>query len=131
MNVLRSSSGWLLALLAACTVGPEYRPPELPEVPAWTAPGDTAIDSAGVAAFWSAFGDPTLEQLLQRALAGNRDLRVAIARLQEARLRAGAAGSELWPRADVTGSYSDSRLSENGFPSTGSSYASPSPRAVG
>ncbi|MCA8953179.1 MAG: efflux transporter outer membrane subunit [Planctomycetes bacterium] len=115
MNVLRSSSGWLLALLAACTVGPEYRPPELPEVPAWTAPGDTAIDSAGVAAFWSAFGDPTLEQLLQRALAGNRDLRVAIARLQEARLRAGAAGSELWPRADVTGSYSDSRLSENGF----------------
>jgi NodT family efflux transporter outer membrane factor (OMF) lipoprotein len=103
------------AVLSACTVGPDYVPPAETAPATWLAGADTRVDAAGVAAFWTTFNDRELDALLQRAVAGNRDLRVALARLREARVRAAAAGSLRWPKVDVTASYSNSRLSENGF----------------
>ena len=76
----------LLALaLSACAVGPDYRVPE-------TDPARIAALEAGDydrtrfdAAWWQQFDDPTLNQLVQRSLADNRELRVAFSRLRAAR----------------------------------------------
>lgn len=99
--------------LAACTVGPDYARPHIALPAAWreaTASGAAAVDG-----YWHAFGDPQLDALVARAVTGNPDVAIARLRTTEARLRANAAGSERWPRVDVTGSYSNSRLSEHGF----------------
>jgi len=77
-------------------MGPEYRRPE-PPVPT------TIGDSASVAEIklpeWSVyFADDTLRELITRALEYNRDLRVATARVEEARGRRSRA-QVFWGRA--------------------------------
>ncbi|ACG74817.1 RND efflux system, outer membrane lipoprotein, NodT family [Anaeromyxobacter sp. K] len=97
--------------LAACAVGPRYVRPELPERPAWAAaaPGTRAAgaDEALLASWWSAFDDPLLASLVERAATSNLGLLQARARVREARARRGAAVAELAP--SVTASTSASR----------------------
>ncbi|TDB27810.1 TolC family protein [Stenotrophomonas sp. ATCM1_4] len=74
------------ALLASCmTVGPDYKaPPVQPVQLQGTA--DPAFSSVSpVADWWSQFNDPVLTQLMHGALAGNLDLRIAMARVRMAR----------------------------------------------
>ncbi|MBL0720924.1 efflux transporter outer membrane subunit [Piscinibacter sp. Jin2] len=80
------------ALLAACTtVGPDAKPPvtRLPagftQAGAAAAPNTQAVDPARIARFWRGFQDPVLDGLVEQALAANPELRLALARLQEAR----------------------------------------------
>ncbi len=51
------------------------------------------------------FDDPALQALVREALANNLDLRVAVARVEEARARAGIAKSFLYPQVDGVASY--------------------------
>ena len=87
----------LLALaLSACAVGPDYHAPQ-------TAPASLAASEDGAYdrtrfenAWWRQFDDPTLSRLVQQALDGNRELRVAFARFKAARaLRDDAANDQL------------------------------------
>ncbi|WP_449432789.1 efflux transporter outer membrane subunit [Pseudomonas putida] len=87
MNLLKPLTPSLLALaLAACAVGPDYSSPD-------TAPAhfDTQLQSDAYdrsrfeSIWWKQFDDPVLNQLVQASLDGNRDLRVAFARLKAAR----------------------------------------------
>lgn len=100
-------------LPAACTVGPDYAEPAVTPPPAWVEPADNAPAADGP--WWRAFHDPVLESLIERAAASSTDLRVAAARLREARARRGIVTAALWPSVDGNGSYSSSRFSENGF----------------
>ncbi|WP_439851064.1 efflux transporter outer membrane subunit [Pseudomonas syringae] len=75
----------LVMALAACAVGPDYKTPE-------TAPAKLASAAQGNydrskmnTLWWQQFEDPTLNKLVVRSLDGNRDLRVAFARLKSAR----------------------------------------------
>ncbi|PBP79039.1 RND transporter [Pseudomonas syringae] len=75
----------LVMALAACTVGPDYQAPV-------TAPAKLASAAQGNydrskvdRVWWQQFEDPTLNKLVDRSLDGNRDLRVAFARLKSAR----------------------------------------------
>ena len=45
--------------------------------------------------WWEAFRDPTLQELLQTALANNYDLRTAVARVEQARALAAGQGRVL------------------------------------
>ena len=103
-------------LLTACTaVGPEYRePPPVELGSGWTLPLPSGTDSADLAHWWSALGDPVLDRLIGMALAQNLDLRQAAARIDEARaLRDRVAGERL-PTASAGASVSRRRQSENG-----------------
>ena len=103
------------AFLAACAVGPDYRTPEmtLPQVLDGAAEaGASTVDDAGLATFWTQFGDPVLDGLVQDAMFANHDLRIALARLNEARALRGAARLDLGPTVMVNAGYSDRRLAE-------------------
>lgn len=74
-------------LISCSSMAPEYTTPELPVMATW--PTDTAPGSQGSRAAeldWQHyFADAHLQTLISAALAGNRDLRIAILRVAEAR----------------------------------------------
>ena len=96
----------LTLLLAGCMVGPGYERPEL------TAPENhrtltTTAEAESLAdlPWWEVFQDPVLHELVNEALVNNHDLRIAAARVEEARARAGVAKSYVWPELNLTAGY--------------------------
>ena len=76
------------ALLAACTVGPDYVRPT-PVEPAAFARAETGTQGSTMPApaddaFWERFADPLLTELVEEALAANYDLRIALSRYDRA-----------------------------------------------
>ena len=106
----------LLAIaLSACAVGPHYRAPE-------TAPAQIASLDAGdydrsrfETAWWRQFDDPTLSQLVQQALDGNRELRVAFARLRAARAIRDDVGNDQLPTVTSRASGEFRKAQQPGF----------------
>ncbi len=110
----------LACLLTACAVGPDYRAPDVPVPDAWHSQPQTGVkpDSAEtplLASWWTVLNDPTLNQLIDQALANNLTLRQAKASVVEARARRAITGASFWPWAGASagGSRSDSDLNGN------------------
>jgi NodT family efflux transporter outer membrane factor (OMF) lipoprotein len=94
-------------LTGGCAVGPDYHAPAASSAPAHWAEGLAGGEEATpahLASWWSTFNDPELDSLINRAVNSNLDLRIAQARVREARAQYGIAASELAPSADVSGS---------------------------
>jgi outer membrane protein, multidrug efflux system len=110
----------LTALLAGCTLGPNYQRPALP-VPAQhrdaepPTPGREAVSLADVQWF-ALFQDERLQALIQTALENNYDMRIAAARVLEAAAQLGVTRSFLLPTVDGTAAVSRDRVSEESFP---------------
>ena len=100
MNRLLFYFLFLSAVLGGCSTGPEYRRPaaELPD--AWQAAPAQGQAVSGER-WWTLYGDATLTRLVDEALAGNQDLALAAARLDEARALARIADAELVPSVDA------------------------------
>ncbi len=105
-------------------VGPDYCRPPAPVSENWIdyENPDIASESADDAYWWSAFGDPTLDQLIEEASQQNLTLRTAGMRILEARARLGIARGNLFPQ--VQQAYGDfarihpSTTLPNAFPTT-------------
>jgi multidrug efflux system outer membrane protein len=80
--------------LSACTMGPDYRRPDMPLPTTWRVTPTDAADLAN-AEWWRAFGDPTLDGLIETALEANQDLLLASLRVEQfdARLQVSQAGN--------------------------------------
>lgn len=115
-GTLRHTLPPLLAglLLAGCAVGPDYRRPEvaLPQQFSVTLPAAASGQQAVPADWWTLFGDATLNGLVEQALMHNQDVRLAVARLEEAEGLLREAGAAQLPRVDLTGNGSRSRVSQ-------------------
>jgi NodT family efflux transporter outer membrane factor (OMF) lipoprotein len=113
--MIRSSAISVLScvMLTSCTVGPSYTTPALSTPAGWVEPPGGAPAPDG--AWWRSFGDAELESLVGRAARANTNVRIAVARLREARARRGVVSAALFPHVDLDASYSNSRFSENGF----------------
>jgi multidrug efflux system outer membrane protein len=105
----------LLLWVAGCTVGPDDRRPEVPAPAAWRSPTE-GIGSLGDLAWWDVFHDPVLQDLIRTAVAENRDVQVAAARVAEARAQLAAARGAQFPEIDARGSYTNQRFSQKSFP---------------
>src|SRR5258705_3822170 len=84
-------------------------------------PKSLAFEEAGGgdwprADWWTTFGDPKLDALLQQALEGSPNLRAAQARVRTASAFADAARSSLYPTLDLNASAGRQRLTENDLP---------------
>ena len=97
MNRLLIMSSSLL--LGACAVGPDYLPPETMASPFTQAAPAGLVETTFEAAWWEQFGDPALDDLIERALEGDLDLKVAAARVTEARALLNAQRRARWPGA--------------------------------
>jgi NodT family efflux transporter outer membrane factor (OMF) lipoprotein len=110
----------LLAFLAGgCanipSVGPDYHAPETKTPPHWSEPlaGGETNSAMATAAWWKNFHDSELDSLIERAACSNLDLRIAQARVREARAQYRIASADFWPTVDATGSYARQRESKN------------------
>lgn len=98
------------SLLVGCAVGPDYQRPTL--TPPETFRGHTSpADAASLAdlPWWEVFRDATLQALLQTALANNYDLRIAVARVEEARALAARARGAFLPAIGYDGNVGRAR----------------------
>ena len=93
-------------------MGPDYKRPTT--TPPETFRGQTGPAEAASLAdlpWWEAFRDPTLQELLQTALANNYDLRIAVARVEQARALAARARGAFFPSIGYQGDISRARAS--------------------
>ena len=116
----RVAAATAAALLSACATVDTARP-EL-ELPALTASAPAQVER-----WWTLFGDPQLDALVDEALGANLDLRAAMARIDEARAALRLARSNLYPSLDAEAGASRSRRSEatslrQGPPFTSTTY---------
>ncbi len=109
------------ATLAACAAP---APPLADKVAAPEAFAQAAnTEAQPVAEFWRAFGDSELDALIAQAMAANRDLRVAAARVAEAQAIEGGTRGLGRPTLDLTAGASRSRSAENsGRPGTRNAF---------
>ena len=88
-------------LLGACTVGPNYQKPTLP-VPDQFYGAQASAESLADVPWFDVFGDPVLRSLIEEALRNGYDVRIAAARVEEARARYGIAGAARYPDVDYS-----------------------------
>jgi len=115
-------TAFALALAAsACTVGPNYKRPvaQLPEAYRAAAPtGALAADqpSLGDQKWWEVFQDEQLQELIRTALRQNFDVRIAAARVAEARAQLGITRADQFPQVDGSALADRERVSASPVP---------------
>jgi outer membrane protein, multidrug efflux system len=123
----------LLAFITGCTVGPNYKRPEATTIPAaYTGATNVVATDAGATNgwkvaepqaqiskgnWWEIFGDAELNELESQASGANQQLKVAVARLAEARAQMNVTRAGLFPNVSLSGSFVRQRDSANA-PST-------------
>jgi NodT family efflux transporter outer membrane factor (OMF) lipoprotein len=126
--------------LRGCTVGPDFSPPAEPTTKGYTSTGNGLIEreSSGptevqqhvvlgkniVGDWWTLFHSPTLDGLLEQALANNRTLAAAKATLKQARHAVAQAAGAYYPQVDLGAGASRQRtnLATQGFPPATSEF---------
>ncbi len=104
------------ALLAAgCTVGPNYVRPTVDVPPAWRIDVATADELANTR-WWRQFDDPVLDQLIEQALANNRDLLIAAARVDQFIGQLTTTRAQFFPQLGYGADASRNRASRVGVP---------------
>ncbi|HYB99806.1 MAG TPA: efflux transporter outer membrane subunit [Candidatus Limnocylindrales bacterium] len=120
--------GILCAVLAGgcITVGPDYRPPPVPSLREWNAPLQGGLEAGAqeLAQWWRLLGDPVLDDLIARALAGNTDVSRAMAAVREARARRTGAIASLFPTADLSTAYQRQKRASSSASGSGGSGGS-------
>jgi len=106
-------------LIIGCQVTPAYVSPtgtEVVEQTTLNASGNPRLQNdTPVSDWWNEFDDPQLSILVENALSANNDVRVAIARVREARAFLSEAQLDRLPTVDARADYARQRLSEVGI----------------
>lgn len=90
---------------AACAVGPNYKAPSTPPATFQNAAPAVFTAANPEAEWWKAFGDPVLDQLVGQAFSANLDLKIALARVAEARALFTEQKLDLLPHVTADGTY--------------------------
>jgi NodT family efflux transporter outer membrane factor (OMF) lipoprotein len=105
--------------LTGCTVGPDYRSPEIKEAPRRSTPDGASVPSRTVEgavdiAWWKSFRDFQLSSLVERLVAQNLDLRTAAERVEQSVAQRHVAVSQGLPHVEGQSSTTYNRASQNG-----------------
>ncbi len=96
--------------LGSCTLGPNFKLPELPTLSSWRESKPVAAQPAPDT-WWRLFDDPELTRLIERAEAANPEIAAAKARVETSRALVGADRAKLFPTLNLSGSAGVSRSS--------------------
>ena len=110
-------------MLSGCAVRTTARIPQVSAPDAYSAakedPG-IRTEAADLKEWWTRFHDSTLDSLVERAIRGNLDLRIAQERVREARATCGyTAATRRLPNTGIDGGYSDRNSAGQNFASGG------------
>ena len=105
--------GAIFWLAVGCAVGPDYVPPQTEVPAAWTGVTTPTVSQTSVPTsnamelveWWKTFDDPMLTSLVERAITANLDLRLAEARVRQARATRAGVAAGFWPTLDTSGTY--------------------------
>lgn len=94
----------------ACTVGPDYQPPEVTSPESYRFALDEAVgDTDGK--WWEGFNDPALTSLIEEALRANYDVRIAASRIEEFAARVGIVHSAGLPQIGYSAEAGQEQIS--------------------
>jgi multidrug efflux system outer membrane protein len=119
--------GVLLAaslVVCSCSLAPRHTRPDAPIASTYPAAyaGDTAVGTSARTLAWDDFfADPRLATLVKRALDNNRDLRIAVSQVEEARARYRLQRADRLPTIGVSGDASRNHVGPTALASNGSS----------
>jgi multidrug efflux system outer membrane protein len=112
VSTLRRVLACAAALLAGCTLGPDYRRPDSVIPDAYRFQAQAGPASFGDEGWWQVYQDPTLQTLIRDALEHNLDVRIAAARVDQARATLGATRLQQLPQIDATAGARRARTSQ-------------------
>ncbi|OGP71653.1 MAG: transporter [Deltaproteobacteria bacterium RBG_13_60_28] len=100
VNLCRILLVFCLVTPACIKVGPDFTKPQATIAKDWLDAGDRRVktESPEYRNWWKAFGDPTLDRLIETAYRENLNLRIAGVRVLEARAQLGVAIGEWFPQ---------------------------------
>lgn len=90
-------------ILSSCMVGPNFNEPEFDDLPDEFRFSDEYDRQEVNLVWWELFDDPVLVSLVNTALVQNKDLLIAISRIEEARSFLVFTKADLYPRFDLQG----------------------------
>ena len=98
-----------LMTVSGCLVGPDFKPPQTQVPAAWietaTAQTPSVAQFQDLVHWWTTFNDPMLSSLMERAIQSNLDLKLAQARIRQARAARSVTAAGLGPAVNGAGSY--------------------------
>jgi outer membrane protein, multidrug efflux system len=105
---------FLILSFSGCAVGPNYKKPAVPVPPEYRGlspdqTGKSTAASFGDEKWFDAFQDETLRDLIQTALKQNYDVRIAAARILEARAQLGIIRADQLPSVSADASANNQR----------------------
>lgn len=99
--------------LFGCSVGPDYLAPEIETAELFDSRINGLSSTQTETQWWKQFDDEVLQSLINRSITGNKDVKVATARLEESRQLLSEARFDYYPSIRTNGSYEQSTISEN------------------
>lgn len=117
MNRYSTGSILLVFVLSGCMLGPNYSRPDVDVPQDWRLSLEKATSVANVP-WWEQFKDPVLNQYVETALEKNKDLKIAVAAVDEYYARLGITRSELFPQLGAAGAGARIRSSTSYLPSS-------------
>ena len=105
----------LLCMAAGCMVGPDYVRPGL-DVPGTYANAAPDANATANIDWWRQFGDPQLDALVAEALAGNLDVKVAAANIEQAAAVFSQSRAPFFPQIGYSATGTEERASETDSP---------------
>lgn len=103
--------------LVGCSVGPDFQAPGMGLPATWSfdkRPAAASANPADLVKWWRRFHDPKLNALVEQAVDANLDVKIAAARLNQARAERQTAAASFWPWLSASGSQQDAHSGGSG-----------------
>ena len=101
-------------LAASCTVGPNYKRPDMPGSKGWKE-GKASTATHIPDEWWKQFHDSTLNRIVAQAQASNQDLKGAAARVETARALIGVKRADWFPQLGMSNTFAETHNSASTF----------------
>ena len=108
---IMDATALLAVVVAGCALGPDYRRPETTTPAAYRFERDANAGSVADAGWWQVYQDPALQSLIREGLANNFDVRIAAARIDQARAALGSARLQQLPQISAAAAATRQRTS--------------------
>lgn len=99
--------------IGGCKLGPNYSRPTVPVPTGWKEPVPLDTSLANLQ-WWDVFQDPQLQELIRISLEENKDLKIAVERIEEARAFYGFQKADLYPHVDGNASIAGQEATHDG-----------------